>query len=68
MGVNQTEVTVTLRYDPPAGAAGQAIASLFANPEKRVRADLEQFKQFIENTSERLHGPETAKAGSGRSE
>src|SRR5579859_1426130 len=37
MGTNETEVTVTLQYDPPAGAAGQAMASLFANPEKRVR-------------------------------
>jgi uncharacterized membrane protein len=58
LGVNQTEVTVTLQYDPPAGAAGQAVASLFANPEKRVKEDLEQFKQFVESTSERLHGPE----------
>jgi len=68
MGVNQTEITVTLRYDPPAGVAGQAIASLFANPEKRVREDLERFKEFVENPSERLHGLETAKAGSSRSE
>ena len=59
LGVNQTEVTVTLQYDPPAGAAGQAVASLFANPEKRVHDDLEQFKLFVESTSERLHGPET---------
>src|SRR5215510_10711227 len=51
LGANETEVTVTLQYDPPAGAAGQAFASLFANPEKRVREDLEQFKQFVENTS-----------------
>lgn len=63
LGVNETEITVTLRYDPPAGAAGQAVASLFANPEKRVREDLEQFKQFVENTAERLHGPETVKTG-----
>jgi uncharacterized membrane protein len=63
LGVNETEITVTLRYDPPAGAAGQAVASLFANPEKRVREDLEQFKQFVESTAERLHGPETVKTG-----
>jgi len=68
LGVNETEITVTLRYDPPAGAAGQAVASLFANPEKRVREDLEQFKQFIESTSERLHGPETVKTGPVRGE
>ena len=68
LGVNETEVTVTLRYDAPAGAAGQALASLFANPESRVRHDLEQFKQFVEGTAERLHGPEKIGAGSGRSE
>ena len=56
LGVNETEITVTLQYDPPAGAAGQAVASLFAHPEKRVREDLEQFKQFVENTDARLHG------------
>jgi len=57
MGTNETEVTVTLQYDPPAGAAGQAMASLFANPEKRVRDDLENFKEYVENTEERIHGP-----------
>jgi uncharacterized membrane protein len=57
MGTNETEVTVTLQYDPPAGAAGQAMASLFANPEKRVRDDLEHFKEYVENTEERIHSP-----------
>ena len=60
LGVNETEVTVTLQYDPPAGAAGQAVASLFANPDKRVRDDLAQFKHFVEHTHERLHGPKAA--------
>jgi uncharacterized membrane protein len=56
LGQNETQVTVTLQYDPPAGAAGQAFANLFAHPEKRVREDLERFKTFVENTDERLHG------------
>lgn len=60
LAVNETEVTVTLQYDPPAGAAGQAFASLFAHPGKRVKEDLEQFKSFVENTAERLHGPKAA--------
>jgi uncharacterized membrane protein len=55
---NKTEVTVTLQYDPPAGPAGQAVATLFANPEKRVREDLEQFKTFVETTDQRIHGSE----------
>jgi uncharacterized membrane protein len=56
LGPNETEVTVTLRYDPPAGAAGEAITALFTNPERRVRHDLERFKQYVESTSERIHG------------
>ncbi len=55
LGPNETEVTVMLRYDPPAGAAGEALAELFANPEKRVQADLEHFKEHVESTSQRIH-------------
>jgi uncharacterized membrane protein len=55
VGPNETEVTVTLLYDPPAGAAGEALAGLFANPEKRVKDDLERFKQHVESTSQRIH-------------
>ncbi len=56
LGTNETEVTVTLQYDPPAGPAGQAVASLFANPEKRVREDLERFKEYVESTAARIRG------------
>ena len=56
LGPNETEVTVTLRYDPPAGLAGEAVAALFTNPERRVRHDLERFKQYVESTSERIRG------------
>jgi len=66
LGVNETEVTVTLQYDPPAGAAGQAVASLFANPEKRVREDLERFKEFVETTGERIRGPEAVTRGAAK--
>jgi len=55
IGPNETEVTVTLQYDPPAGAAGEALAALFANPEKRVMDDLEHFKEHVESTSQRIH-------------
>jgi uncharacterized membrane protein len=55
ISANETEVTVQMHYAPPAGAAGEALAKLFANPEEWVRTDLEQFKVFVESTSERLH-------------
>ena len=52
---NETEVTVTLKYVPPAGLAGEIVAALFANPEKRLEDDLRRFKTFVESTSERIH-------------
>lgn len=55
LGINETEITVNMQYEAPAGAAGQAIAELLANPEGRVREDLRRFKEFVESTSERLH-------------
>lgn len=56
LGSNETEITVTLQYTPPAGAAGEAVAALLANPEGRLKADLQRFKQFIESTSTRIKG------------
>lgn len=45
---NETEVTVMLQYVPPAGAAGEFVARLFSNPEKRLEEDLQNFKTYIE--------------------
>lgn len=45
----QTEVTVTLQYDPPAGLAGDVVAKLFSNPEKRLEEDLQNFKHYAES-------------------
>lgn len=50
---NETEVTVTLQYVPPAGIAGEIIADLFKNPEKDLEEDLRNFKRFAEG----LHQP-----------
>ena len=50
----ETEVTVTLTYDPPAGLAGEVAAQLFGNPEGRLRDDLRRFKEFIESTPQRM--------------
>jgi uncharacterized membrane protein len=48
-----TEVRVNLKYDPPGGQLGTAIAGLFGeNPHRQVREDLFRFKQIME-------GPQT---------
>ena len=44
----QTEITVTLKYDPPAGALGEAVAKIFANPGARLEEDLKNFKNYVE--------------------
>lgn len=44
-----TEVRVSLKYDPPAGKLGTAIAKLFGEgPECQVRDDLRRFKELME--------------------
>ena len=44
-----TEVRVVLRYDPPAGRAGAAIARLFGEePSRQVAEDLRRLKQVVE--------------------
>lgn len=43
-----TGVEVSLDYDPPAGILGEAIATVFANPQKKVEEALAAFKATIE--------------------
>lgn len=44
-----TEVRVLLRYDPPGGSVGAAIAKLFGeDPEHQVKEELRRFKQIVE--------------------
>ena len=45
----QTEVTVVMQYSAPGGKAGKAVASLLANPEKRLEEDLRNFKSLAES-------------------
>ncbi|MEI2610288.1 MAG: SRPBCC family protein [Candidatus Promineifilaceae bacterium] len=52
---NETEVTVTMQYQPPAGKLGEAVAQLFAQPETRLMEDLRNFKTFVEGVS--VSGP-----------
>jgi len=44
-----TEVRVTLKYDPPAGKLGAAVARLFGEePGQQIDEDLHRFKQLME--------------------
>lgn len=44
-----TEVRVVLKYDPPAGKVGTALAKLIGlSPEAQIKADMRRFKQIME--------------------
>jgi uncharacterized membrane protein len=44
-----TILTVNLKYDPPAGALGAAVAKLFGeDPEKQIEEDLQRLKTMME--------------------
>ena len=48
-GGRGTVVRVVLKYDPPGGALGAAVARLFGeNPEQQISEDLRRFKQLME--------------------
>jgi uncharacterized membrane protein len=48
-GNRGTEVTVTLKYDPPAGKLGAAIATVFGeSADHQVKEDLRRLKQIME--------------------
>jgi uncharacterized membrane protein len=48
-GGRGTEVRVELKYDPPAGKLGTAIARLVGrSPEAQIKADMRRFKQIME--------------------
>lgn len=51
---NQTEVTVTVQYVPPAGKVGEFMANLLSNPEARLTEDLRNFKSFAEGMHNRV--------------
>jgi uncharacterized membrane protein len=53
VGERETQVTVMLYYVPPAGLAGDIVAKLFGNPEKKLESDLKRFKAYIEGMPER---------------
>jgi uncharacterized membrane protein len=52
-----TRVTVRMSYNPPAGAMGHAVASLFgADPKRELDDDLLRLKSLIETGKTRAHG------------
>jgi uncharacterized membrane protein len=49
LGGGDTEVRIALKYDPPAGKVGSAVASLFGkDPEQEIREDMARFKELVE--------------------
>ncbi len=60
LGPIETEITVTLHYEPPAGMVGDAVAQLFGNPEYRLNEDLRRFKEYVESTPARIHDARAA--------
>jgi uncharacterized membrane protein len=62
-GDRGTEVTVELKYEPPAGAVGAAFAKLFGEePSQQVAADLRRLKQVLE-TGEVVHSDASVHSG-----
>ena len=44
----RTGVEVSLHYDPPGGSLGEAVATLFADPQTKVEDALAEFKKLME--------------------
>ncbi len=64
---NQTQVTVTLKYDPPAGVVGDVVAKIFSDPQRELEEDLERFKTMInqQRTYDQGRVPEVNQRGAG---
>jgi UV DNA damage endonuclease len=44
---DHTDVEVSIDYEPPAGAAGEAAARMFENPEEQVQDALDRFNEIV---------------------
>ena len=51
---DSTGVEVSLHVETPGGAAGDAAAKLFADPQKKIEKALEEFKQLMERSSQNI--------------
>ncbi len=47
-GNGRTGVEISFEYEPPAGKLGEAVASLLADPQKKVQRAAAEFKTVIE--------------------
>jgi uncharacterized membrane protein len=56
-----TGVEVSFQYDPPAGIAGDVVAKLFSDPQKKVEHALGEFKRTIEAATPDTDAAETSK-------
>jgi uncharacterized membrane protein len=62
-GGRGTEIHVELRYDPPGGKLGAAVAKLFGKePAQQVKGDLRRLKQVLE-TGEVVHSDASVHRG-----
>ncbi len=61
----RTEVTLSMKYDPPAGKVGAQLASLFgAGLEEKLDEDLQRFKQVMETGMAPAPGAMAPESGS----
>ncbi len=57
-----TEVRVELQYNPPAGAIGALLASMWgAEPSQQIRSDLYRLKQLLESGQAKANRPSAAR-------
>jgi len=47
---DETEVVVTMQYDPIGGPAGEVVSKVFAKPAEMLEEDLRNFKKYVEGT------------------
>lgn len=48
LGNNRCRINANIAFEPPAGAAGEAVAAIFSNPDHMVKEALENFKTVVE--------------------
>jgi uncharacterized membrane protein len=45
---DETEMTVTMQYAPPAGKAGEIASKMLQNPQEKIIQGMREFKKFAE--------------------
>ena len=58
-----TGVEVSMEYEPPAGAVGEAVATFFSDPQKKVEKALQAFKEAVESAAGATGAEHTDKPG-----